>query len=187
MSAAEEFNYGEDAEKEGAFNAKIMGRLVKLVDKHEAADKLVEKLEEELSLAKARSRHIVEKEYAEIVGETYEGDIKLPDGRKVQVGTKIRCHLKVEMKSKAIGWLNDHGHSNIVKRQIVIDFAKDEEAWANKFEGDMKKRKRKIPYKRTMTVAHPTLEAFVRDQLNKGEDLPLDVFGVYPQKVVKIK
>jgi hypothetical protein len=31
------------------------------------------------------------------------------------------------------------------------------------------------------------LEAFVRDQLNKGEDLPLDVFGVYPQKVVKIK
>ena len=44
-----------------------------------------------------------------------------------------------------------------------------------------------VLFKEDKNVAWQTLDAFVKEQLNEGVNLPLELFGVYHQKIAKIK
>lgn len=164
----------------------LMKTVTDLADKMTAAESEMEKYQALLDEAKENHRRITEKEIPEAL-DGLEGDIKLPDGRVIQIAEKIRTHLSADSKPAALDWLDNNGHSALVKRRFIIEFGKGEDKWADKFANDLAKRKKPLNVKRERNVHPQTLTAFVKQSLEDGEDLPLKLFGVFRQRFAKMK
>lgn len=150
------------------------------------AEAEVERCEDALKAAQNRLRLIAEKTLPELMDAARQTQLTTADGIVVKVQEKIRGSLPKGREAPAFAWLEEHGHEDLVKREFKIQFGKDEEAWAKKFEADLRKRKKPVNVSRTDTIHPSTLASFVTEQLEAGVDIPLDAFGVYRQRSTKI-
>lgn len=175
--------YKEDAP---AIGGNLMGALVDLSDQLEAADAEVERLEALLDEAKKNRQRLSEHEIPKLL-DGMEGKISLPDGRTISITEKVRASVSSDRKPTAMKWLDDNGHGAIIKRRFIIEFGRDQEEWARTFKRQLSESSTPLNMKEERNVHWQTLDAFVREQLESGGDLPLDVFGVYRQRFTKIK
>jgi hypothetical protein len=164
----------------------LMGALVALADEQEAAQAEVERLELLLDEAKKNLQRITEHEIPKLM-DGIEGKLNLPDGRTITISEKIRASITSDKKPLAFGWLNENGHGALIKRRFIIEFGRDQEEWAKEFEKQLGQSKTPLNVKKEENVHWQTLDAFVREQLGEGSDLPLDLFGVFRQRFSKIK
>lgn len=165
----------------------LLARLTGLAHDQWKAERAVEKAEEDLRKAKEDARLLRERRVPELMDEAQMSEFTTKDGIKIKVAEEIRAAIPKAKTAQAIKWLEENGHANLVKRSFVIEFGKDEETWAKRFETDLKKRKRQLAVKRDQKVHPQTLGSFVREQLAEGISLPLDLLGVHRQKVSKIE
>ena len=108
-------------------------------------------------------------------------------GLKIKIDEAIRASIPKARFGEAIEWLDQNGFANLVKRKFVILFGKEEEKWASRFEADLRRRKRQLNVDRVEDVHSQTLKAFVREQLEAGKPLPMELFGVFRQQFAKIE
>lgn len=181
-----QLDYSKFGDEDEGIGENLMTVLTGLADQQEAAEAEVARLTELLAEA---SKNVLQFSETDIPNalEGLEGKFKLPDGRTVTIKEDIRVSLSKDNKPKGIIWLNNNGHSAIVKRKFEIDFGKGDDKWADKFERDLAKRKKPLNVKRGMSVHAGTLKAFVKQALEDGVDIPQKLFGVYRQRVAKIK
>jgi hypothetical protein len=151
------------------------------------AEAEVERCEEALKAAQNKLRLISEKTLPELMDEAEMTTCETRDGIVVKVQEKIRGSLPKGREKPAFAWLEEHGHDDLVKRQFKIEFGKDDQAWAKKFEADLRKRKKPVAVTRSDTIHPSTLASFVTEQLQQGVDIPLDTFGVFRQRSTKIE
>ena len=107
-------------------------------------------------------------------------------GVKLKLAENIRGSIPAATAEDAFAWLEEHGHDRLIKRTFQIEFGKDQEAWANKFERDCAQRKRQLNIKRKKGVHPQSLHAFVREQLEEGVAIPMQIFGVFRQRYVRV-
>lgn len=150
------------------------------------AEAEVARCEEALKLAQAKLRRISDETLPALMDEAEMTTCETRDGIVVKVHEKIRGSLPKGRERPAFQWLAENGHDDLIKREFNIQFDKDEEAWAKKFESDLRKRKRPVNVARKDTIHPSTLASFVTEQLKSGVDIPLDAFGVYRQRSTKI-
>lgn len=150
------------------------------------AQELVDKAEEALELAKARFKRIAEVELPELMEAAQQRKLTTIDGFEVVLEEKIRGSIPKGKEEPAFAWLEKHGHDNLIKREFKIEFGKDEEAWAAKFQRDLAQRKKPLKVEVKRTVHPSTLASFLKEVLEAGEAVPLTTFGCYQQKVTKI-
>ena len=165
----------------------LLARLSGLAQEQRDAEIAVEQAEEALQKAKDNLRTIRERKLPELMDEAEMTEFTTKDGLKIKVSEQIRAGIPKAKAAQAIKWLEDNGHENLVKRQFVIEFGKDEEGWAKRFAADLKRRKRPLNTKTDRKVHPQTLAAFVREQLQEGVDIPQDLLGVHRQKVSKVE
>lgn len=177
------FDYSEFKDGPGD---NLLARLSGLALDQKRAEAEVARLEEELKTAQARLRDIAEHQLPALMDEAEMSEFTTKDGIKISVKEVIRGSIPASNASKAFAWLEEHGHDNLIKREFKIEFGKDEEAWAKKFARDLAKRKRPLKVQLKRTVNPRTLQAFVREQLEEGVDIPLNLFGVFRQRFSKI-
>jgi hypothetical protein len=163
-----------------------LAAMSKLVQDLAHAEARLAKLEQELLEEKEKIRHLKENQLPTLlegVGmtkfETADYEVSLKDD--------IQAGISAENESAAFAWLEENGHENLIKRQFVIDFGKDEETWAKKFQADLAKRKKKLNTKTKRIVHNQTLKAFVRETMAEGTAIPLTLFGVHRRKVASVK
>lgn len=122
-------------------------------------------------------------------------ELKLANGAKVYTSKKyIASIAKDPEKSKeAFNWLIKNGHGAIIKKQIVIPYTFEDSNGTVpeniKVAIDALKAL-ELSFIDDGTIAWQTLRAFVKEQLESGEDVenfPKDLFNVYIQNVTKIK
>ena len=171
---------------EDTIGGNMMASLVALADIQEAAESEVERLKLLLEEATANVRRMSEFEIPKLL-DGLEGKINLPDGRTITVQEKIRTSVSGDRKPRAMQWLEDNGHGAIVKRRMTIDLSKDQEELAEKIRDALEALDEAVLFKEDKNVAWQTLDAFVKEQLTDGVDIPLELFGVYHQKIAKIK
>jgi hypothetical protein len=151
-----------------------------------AAEAEVERLQEELQKAQKRLLHIREHQLPRLMDEA--GVDKLcKDGIEVTVREEVRGSIPAANADKAFEWLESHGHGGIVKREFRISFSKDEESWARKFMADLRKRKRQLSCEIKRAVHPSTLKSFITEQLAEGVEIPMELLGVYRQRLARIK
>lgn len=112
----------------------------------------------------------------------------LDDGRKVELKDELYASITQANQSAAFGWLESHGHGDVIKDELKIALGKGEDAT---------KRARVLintieamglnDYTRKRGVHPGTLAALVREQLAEGVEVPKETFGVHQQRRAIIK
>jgi len=165
-------------------------KLEKLAILQEQAEQNVKDKTLELSKAQAELASISEKRLPELMEELGCTQFTTQEGLSITVVEKIRASIAqgdAEKQQKAFDWLEDQGHGRLIKREFKIEFGKLEEAWANQFEGQLKRRKKPLRVTRKMYVHPATLAGFLTEQMEKGVEVPLEIFNGFPQKYSKLQ
>lgn len=166
----------------------VAAELCRAVDELRHVDAKIERAEAELEGLKKRRRAITENEIPDVMARVGTTELKLANGYKVSVKDEVRASLpKDERRPLAFAWLEDNGNGGLIDRAFKIRFPREEEAWADKFERDLAKRKRPLDVERTKDVHHQRLLGFLREQLRDGKVVPMDLFGAFIQRIAAIK
>ncbi len=119
---------------------------------------------------RSQSQEIIPNMMTEVGIET----LTLAGGYSVSI--KDEYYAKIpENSDDAFDWLRQNNYDGIIKTQVVADFGKGEDEKAN--EAIQVLTELGI-FTKSNSFVHPqTLKAFVKEQLTKGSDLPLEAFG----------
>jgi hypothetical protein len=176
----------EFEEPRAADGDNILSAIAALARDQLEAEIEVEKATEVLKEANEKLSLIAKVKLPALMDEAEQTEITTKDGIRVSIKESYKASISQENSSKALKWLEENGHENLIKREFKIEFGKDEESWAKKFEVDLSKRKRPLKHELKRTVHATTLAAFVREQVGEGEDIPLDLFGAYRMRQAKL-
>ncbi len=163
-----------------------LAQIKETAEQQERAEIKVEKSEEQLKLDKKELVRIAEKVFPELLHSLEMTEDITVGGLRVQLAEKLRGSIPVAHREEAFKWLDKEDHGNIIKRQIIIEFSKDEEKWAAKFMRDCKQRKKKLNMIVKRSVHPQTLQAWCREMLGDGEDFPMELFGIFLQTFTKV-
>lgn len=174
--------------RDSEVNSNLLMTMRQLADRLEAQEAVVADLEAQLEREKAILKGIKETEIPSALEGLF-GKFDLKDGRALEVGQKIRASIAGEKAPPAIKWLDDNGYGAIVKREVVFRFGKDDAMFApfREFVQNFEKEKGKRLVREDKFSVHPqTLEAFIREKMKEGVDLPRGVLGIYEQHIAKV-
>lgn len=185
MSSQESYDDIFDGELEDVKD-NALAQIKETAEQQERAEIKVEKSEEQLKLDKKELVRIAEKVFPELLNSLEMTEDIIVGELRVQLAEKLRGSIPVSHRDEALKWLDKEGHGHIVKRQIIIEFSKDEEKWAAKFMRDCDQRKKRLNIIVKRTVHPQTLQAWSREMLGDGEDFPMGLFGIFLQTFTKV-
>jgi hypothetical protein len=159
--------------------------IAKLATAQYAAQTKVDKLEEDLKAAKEELRKLAEDKLPEAMENAGISEYTTTDGVHVEVKEKVRGSLPVENKAKGFDWMEKGGFSGLIESKVVAPFGREELEQAAALVLELQKAGRIAVLDRN--VHHSRLDAFIREQLTQGKDIPLDIFNVYRQRVAKVE
>ena len=107
------------------------------------------------------------------------------DGAIVKLKSFVSASIPADRKQEAFNWLREHGHEGIIKNEIVVSFGKGEDNVA----GDvMYQLEEKGYHPEQKTHIHSmTLKGFIREQVEKGNNIDLDLFGASVGRTAEVK
>lgn len=162
----------------------VLSTLSRLANEQIQLEKQIAAKEQELKELQKQLDVIADVQIPELMDSVGMKECKTKEGLPVKVVEKVRASITGAKNAMAIQWLEEHGFGNIIKRDITVPFNKDEEERAFKF---LRLAEENHFMAAVANKVHPqTLEAFVREQLAAGTEIPLDTFGVYTTKRAKI-
>lgn len=181
------YDYADYKDAEPAVPEDVLGRLSKLAGEQLRAEAAVEHAGSELKAATERLRHIRENQIPQLMEQVGMEEFTTQDGVAINISEIIRGSIPKPNEAEAFAWLEKIDQERLIKRTFTIDFGKEEDGWANKFERDLAQRKKPLNVKRKKAVNPNTLQAFVRERLAEGLEVPMDVLGVFRQRFSKVK
>lgn len=111
-------------------------------------------------------------------------EFKLTDGSKIGIKADVKCGITEANKPAAFEWLEANEFDGIIKTNVGVDFGKGEIEDARKAVEALEA----IGAHPTMARnVHPaTLKSFVKERLEKGDNIPIDTFSIFEFTVAKI-
>ena len=110
--------------------------------------------------------------------------LKLADGSAVDVKPYYTANISIANREAAYGWLRSNGLGDIIKNDITVSFGRDEDNkaadYANLARGQGFEPTQKLK------VEPMTLKALVRERIEAGKDMPMDIFNVFVGNRTKI-
>ena len=103
--------------------------------------------------------------------------LKLADGSSVDVKPFYNASISVANREKAYKWLRDNGLGDIIKNDVVVSFGRHEDNKAVDY-ANLAKSQGFEPTQK-LKVEPMTLKALVRERIEAGKNMPMDIFNVY--------
>lgn len=160
-----------------------LAQLQELAEQQSRAEAKVAQIEAQLASAREELKDISERQMPELMDQIGLETFKTRSGLIINVKETIRASIPKANAARAFAWLKANGHEAMIKRVVAVQFGKGEDeraealraALADDYEVDDK------------ASVHPsTLAAFVREKLENGDEIPLELFGVHRQRISKI-
>ena len=143
-------------------------------------------LERELKKEKERLRKVAEVELPELLlNELGLSMFAMADGTKVEVKDSLKCSVPKKNLKEVSKWLADHGHSALVKRDVVLPFDKGEDDRIATLE-TLLLDSGYSQYAVNEAVHTGQLKQLIQELEEEGEEVPLDLFGAYHHKATKV-
>lgn len=177
--------YGEFKASEGDnFKAVLRG----LADELLEAMAEVDRIKEELMTAENMVKDLTDVRIPNVV-EGLEGKFDLGDGRTMTIKEEIRASVAGEKLEPAVEWLDANNYGNIVKRNLIFEFGKDDHEKVQAFKEAITPilKQQRLVLKEKRAIHNATLVAWVKERLAEGDDLPIDIFGIFRQRIAKVK
>ena len=110
--------------------------------------------------------------------------LKLADGSAVDVKPYYAANISIANREAAYSWLRSNGLGDIIKNDITVSFGRNEDNkaadYANLARGQGFEPTQKLK------VEPMTLKALVRERIEAGKDMPMDIFNVFVGNRTKI-
>jgi hypothetical protein len=104
-------------------------------------------------------------------------EVKLANGSKVTIKRFYSASISDENRDEAFSWLYDNNYSDLIKNDFSIKFGKGDDEEADNLKELLDSNG--IEYAQKTHVHPQTLAAFVKEQVEKGADFPMQTFKVY--------
>lgn len=150
-------------------------------------DRKIEEEEARLQEMKKRRQHISEKRIPDLMEEAGFERFTTSDGIEVDVKEHIRASIPKDRAGQAFRWLEEQGHGELIKRGFSIRFNREQQEAAERFEQMVQEQYDGFDVKQERTVHPQTLQAFIREQLEAGVDIPLSLFGAIKQRIARVR
>lgn len=140
------------------------------------------------TMLKEQIRRLVEQDLPEAMDEVGMTTFTLDDGTKITVKAFYSASIPEERKEEAFGWLKEHDFDGMIKADVKVSFGKGEFELAQSFLQFIRGFNEKaIDPEYKENVHWQTLRAFVKEQIEGGNELPLDMFGVFVGRKAELK
>lgn len=146
----------------------------------------VEKLKESLKLKEKELAQISQITMPELMDAAGMKSFVTKDGITIGIKETVRGYISEANVEPAMKYLDDNGHGNLAKRQFVIPFGREEREWAEEFKKQLEDNENIPQFKIKADVHWATLSSWVKEQLEQGVNLPLDLFSVEITRSTKI-
>ena len=103
--------------------------------------------------------------------------LKLADGSAVEVKPYYGANISEKNREAAYNWLRSNGLGDIIKNEITVSFGKDEDNKATTYVNLARGQGYQPTQK--LKVESMTLKALVQERIEKGVEMPLDIFNVF--------
>lgn len=137
--------------------------------------KRVEELEENLKAWQAMLRQTQEVDLPNAMQQAGVSEIKLPTGEKITIKDGITASVPKDRKAEVCQWLRLHGFGDIVSEDVSVSFGRGEEAKARETSTIL--RNLGLQPALVTDVNTARLKALITEQLAKGKEVPLEMFG----------
>jgi hypothetical protein len=149
----------------------------------------VDDLEETLKQAKALATQLETKELPDLFSQAKTKAIEVEaEGNNPAFSARKSPYYKAvlpEESGPGLTWLEDNGHGDIVKAVYTVKLPRGTEEMSKALKDFLEEGL--YEYELKETVPWTTLTAFVKEQIEKGEKLPLEPLGAFVGEIVKIK
>jgi hypothetical protein len=109
----------------------------------------------------------------------------LTDGSEISVKPIYAASIPKDRRVEAYQWLRDHEFGDLVKNNVTVTFARGEDDIAKDFVG-LCSKKGFLP-SQVEKVEPMTLKAWLRERVEEGDAVPLDLFGAFISQRATIK
>tara|TARA_R100000664_G_C2759810_1_gene150012 strand:+ start:5289 stop:5834 length:546 start_codon:yes stop_codon:yes gene_type:complete len=141
-------------------------------------------LEQELKDAKREHRKIAEDLLPAAMDEHGLTELRMDDGSMIKVTPFYNASIAKDRADEAFRWLTEAGHGSLIKNHVTAAFGRGEDNLAKDLLAELGQRGMQT---QTKTWVEPmTLKSFVKEQVEKGENLPYDLLGVFVGQKAKI-
>lgn len=140
--------------------------------------------QEALKEAQQRERDIGEYRIPELMDEIGIQEFKTKSGIKLAVSDNLRVSPPAARRQEAYDWLIARGFGDLVKRNVIVNFGRDESMQASELMEELDDKG--LHVKEERKVESQTLKKQIRELLEAGEDVPLDLFGTTQFRKTKI-
>ncbi len=106
-------------------------------------------------------------------------------GLDIAVTEDVKASIPATRRGEAFAWLRTNGYGGLIKRVIAMSFGRGEDEEAAKVLEVLKDLDVAADDKED--IHWQTLKGFVKEKLEDGDDFPMDLFGVFVQRIAKIK
>jgi hypothetical protein len=161
-----------------------MERLTKLALESKELESAIVVSTIELGEKQAKLDKILRDLIPTIMDELGMSEFKLKDGSVISVKNDVKCGITEEHKEEAFTWLAEKGFDGIVKTKVMTEFGK----------GEMERAKAALRILMEAgfgaiidrNIHHMTLKSFVKERLEKGDNIPIETFGIFEFKQAKV-
>ena len=109
----------------------------------------------------------------------------MKDGSTIKIEHGIAASITEATHERAIRWLIDNNFGDLIKRSVQINFSRGEDERQAKLL-ELLEREGYDEFAVAENVHPQTLKAFVREQTEKGTNIPPEAFNLYPYTKTKI-
>lgn len=153
----------------------------KMVDQEEKVKEVEEQLKEE----KLKLNDMQMVDLPEMFAEYGLSKIELEDGSVISVKEEVSCAITAKNKPMALKWLIDNNYGGLIKTEVAIAFERGDYEAAQKAMDELTEKYGEVQGKQAV---HPaTLKSFVKERMEAGDNIPMDLFSVHPYSKATLK
>lgn len=142
-------------------------------------------LEATLKERKESYRKVTEESLPEAMAELGMKSFIMDDGSKVDVKPFYSATISAERRAEAYEWLRSRNFDDIIKNTVSVRFGRGEDELCARLLDLL--RQQGYPADQAEKIEPMTLKAWVKEQIERGAELPTELFGVYIGQKATIK
>ena len=148
------------------------------------SEQAVIEAEERLKELKEAARLLREETLPCAMQELGLSELKLDTGESISIKSEVFASIPNDKKEAAFRWLREQGLDGVIKTQVAVNLGKGEIELAESLKGEFDAR----GFASSIGASiHPqTLKALLKEQLAKGVNVPLDLFGARSTFIAKV-
>ena len=169
-------DFEKDADALAIADEELHG-LSALAKRAKVLQKEVEDLEAVTKERKDQLRKLTEQAIPEALAETGMRGFVMEDGSKVELKDFYSASISAARKAEAFQWLRDHGMDDIIKNTVSVRFGRGEDELCSRLLEILGTQG--YPAEQAEKIEPMTLKAWVKEQVERGNEFPTELFGAY--------